>query len=437
MAHVVPPSLQRWLLFLLLPGLLWAGCRSPQPQYSEKKPQRPETSPPPASRSVSLPPPEISPPAPRQVLNGVDVLRRQGFAPLRGLRLGLITNHTGADRQRNSTIDLLYQAPGVQLVALFSPEHGLRGTLDEKVADGVDSRTGLPVYSLYGARRSPTAEQLKKVDALVFDIQDIGCRFYTYISTLGLCLEAAAAAKLKFFVLDRVNPIGGVVMEGPVYRGKPQFVAFHALPLRHGLTVGELARLFQQECGWSVDLTVIPVEGWRREDWFDATGLPWIPPSPNMRSLTQATLYPGVGLLEFAVSVGRGTDTPFEVVGAPYVNDVELAAELNRAGLPGIRFIPVQFTPAASIFQGQRCSGVQLLITDRNRLRPVDVGLLLIQTFYRMYPKDFALDKVHTLLLDSETLTALRAGRPLAEIRQSWQPALEEFARRRQSVLLY
>jgi uncharacterized protein YbbC (DUF1343 family) len=371
------------------------------------------------------------------VHNGIDVLKREGFAPLRGLRIGLITNHTGTDRQRNPTIDLLHQAPGVKLVALFSPEHGLRGTLDEKVADGVDSRTGLPVYSLYGTRQRPAPEQLKNLDALVFDIQDIGCRFYTYISTLGLCLEAAANAGLKFIVLDRVNPIGGVLIEGPVYRGEPQFVAFHALPIRHGLTVGELARLFKQERGWSVDLTVIPVEGWRREDWYDTTGLPWINPSPNMRSLTQAALYPGVGLLEFAVSVGRGTDTPFEVVGAPYINDVELAEALNQAGLPGIRFIPVQFTPTASVFKGQRCGGVNLLITDRQRLRPVEVGMLLIQTLYRLYPKDFAIEKVHTLLLDREVLEAIRAGRPLAEIRQSWQPALEEFARRRQGVLLY
>lgn len=418
-------------------ALLLAGCAGPSSPRSKvlTTPATPAAGPALAIRT--LPPPREVPPVKREVLNGIDVLQRQGFAPLRGLRVGLITNHTGTDRQRRSTIDLLYQAPGVKLVALFSPEHGLRGTLDEKVNDGVDSRTGLPVYSLYGARRSPSAEQLKGLDALVFDIQDIGCRFYTYISTLGLCLEAAASAQLKFFVLDRINPIGGTIMEGPVYRGEPQFVAFHPLPLRHGLTVGELARLFQRERGWSVDLTIIPVEGWRRGDWFDATGLPWINPSPNMRSLTQATLYPGVGLLEFAVSVGRGTDTPFELVGAPYAQDLELAAALNQAGLPGIRFIPVQFTPTASIFKGQPCKGVHLLITDRNQLRPVDVGITMIQTFHRLYPKDFALEKVHTLLLDRDALEAIKAGKSLAEIRPVWQPALDEFARRRAAVLLY
>ncbi|MCX8156196.1 MAG: DUF1343 domain-containing protein [Verrucomicrobiae bacterium] len=421
------------MLFWVWALVVMAGCQGPRPQYAGRSSEPPKPTPPP----VALPTREALPPAPRRVLNGIDVLQRQGYAPLRGLRVGLITNHTGTDRQRNSTIDLLHQAPGVKLMALFSPEHGLRGTLDEKVADGVDSRTGLPVYSLYGVRQRPAPEQLKNLDALVFDIQDIGCRFYTYISTLGYCLEAAAEAQLKFFVLDRVNPLGGVVMEGPVYEGEPQFVAFHALPLRHGMTVGELARLFQQERGWKVDLTVIPVAGWRREDWFDATGLPWINPSPNMRSLTQATLYPGVGLLEFAVSVGRGTDTPFEVVGAPYVNDLELAEALNGAGLPGIRFVPVQFTPTASVFHGQQCGGVNLIITDRTRLRAVDVGVVLVQTLYRLYPRDFAIDKVHRLLLDKEGLEAIKAGRPLAEIRRRWEPGLEAFARRRASVLLY
>jgi len=413
-----------------------AGCQHPRPLPPSAHEIRAYSEPEVVLARSALPTRPV-PPLTKRVLNGIDVLQRERFAPLRGLRIGLITNHTGTDRQRNSTIDLLHQAPEVRLLALFSPEHGLRGTLDDKVADGVDSRTGLPVYSLYGARRSPTPEQLKSLDALVFDIQDIGCRFYTYISTLGLCMEAAAAARIKFFVLDRVNPIGGVVVEGPVYQGEPQFVAFHALPIRHGMTVGELARLFQRERGWDLDLKVIPVEGWRREDWFDLTGLPWINPSPNMRSLTQATLYPGVGLLEFAVSVGRGTDTPFELVGAPYVNDLELAEALNQAGLPGIRFVPVQFTPAASVFRGQRCGGVQLIVTDRNKLRPVDLGVVLIQTFYRLYPRDFAVEKVHTLLLDRNVLEAIKAGRPLAEIRQSWAANLAEFERRRQGVLLY
>jgi uncharacterized protein YbbC (DUF1343 family) len=276
------------------------------------------------------------------VLNGIDALVKQNFAPLRKLRVGLITNHTGTDRDRNPTIDLLFHAPEVQLKALFSPEHGLRGSLDEHVASGLDEPTGLPVHSLYPKipkktpqqtdseynamamkLRSPTPEQLAGLDALVFDIQDVGCRFYTYIAARQL--SRSRGTRLKFFVLDRVNPINGVEVEGPIYHGEPAFVAYHSLPLRHGMTVGELARMFNLERGWNVELTVIPCEGWKREMWFDATELPWINPSPNMRSLNAAALYPGVGLHEAALSVGRGTERPFEIIGAPYIDDRRLA----------------------------------------------------------------------------------------------------------------
>jgi uncharacterized protein YbbC (DUF1343 family)/CubicO group peptidase (beta-lactamase class C family) len=375
--------------------------------------------------------------APQEVLNGIDGLKQRGYAPLRGLRVGLITNHTGHDRERNPTIDLLHAAPGVELKALFSPEHGIRGQADEKVSDSVDAKTGLPVFSLYSQTRKPRPEQLKGLDALVFDVQDIGCRFYTYISTMGLCLEAAAQARLKFFVLDRVNPIGGLAVEGPIHTGESTFVAFHALPLRHGMTVGELAKMFVAERKWDVDLSVIPLEGWRRNLWFDETGLPWTNPSPNMRSLTAATLYPGVGLLESAVSVGRGTDTPFEVVGAPYADAGQLAADLNRAGLAGVRFTPLDFTPQASVFKGQLCHGVRLEITDRDRLGAVDVGLMLALTLRRLHPGEFALDKMSPLLQHRPTLEAIRAGKPLAEIKQLWLPELETFKQRRQQFLLY
>jgi len=252
------------------------------------------------------------------VLNGIDVLEKQKFAPLKGMKVGLITNHTGKNRQRYPTIDLLLSAPDVELKVLFAPEHGLYGMLDEAIADSVDERTGLPIYSLYGKNRAPTAEQMRGLDALVFDIQDVGCRFYTYISTMGLSMEAAGKHGLKFFVLDRVNPITGVTMDGPMLRGKSSFVGFHDMPLRHGMTVGELAQMFKAERKYHTDLTVIPVEGWSRKQWFDETSQPWGYLSPNMRNLTQATLYAGVGVLEYCgVSVGRGTGTPFEVLGAP------------------------------------------------------------------------------------------------------------------------
>jgi uncharacterized protein YbbC (DUF1343 family)/CubicO group peptidase (beta-lactamase class C family) len=372
------------------------------------------------------------------IRNGIDVLVAQGYAPLRKRRVALITNHTGIDQDRNPTIDLLKNAPDVDLRALFSPEHGIRGQFDENVPDGVDTQTGLPIYSLYGETRQPRPEQLKDLDALVFDIQDIGCRFYTYVATMGLCLEAAGKANLEFVVLDRVNPINGVSVEGPVYRDSTNhFVAFHALPLRHGMTVGELARMFNAEKAWNARLTVIPIEGWKRSQGFDETGLPWIPTSPNLRNLKQAFLYPGVGLVEFAVSVGRGTDTPFEVVGAPYVDDRRFAEELNRAGLPGIRFVPIRFTPKASVFKDQACGGVYLMLNDREACRVVDVGILLASTLYRLHPKEFPLARISTLLQHPATEQAIRAGKPLSEIKALWSTDLGEFQARRGNFLIY
>ncbi len=372
-----------------------------------------------------------------EVLNGIDVLQRERFARLKGLRVGLITNHTGHDRARNATIDLLKAAPDVRLLALFSPEHGIRGALDEKVSDSVDEKTGLPVHSLYGERRAPTALQLDGLDALVFDIQDIGCRFYTYVATMSHCMEAAAKAKKKFLVLDRANPINGVTVEGPIHTGTPTFVAWHRVPVRHGMTVGELARMINAERDFKADLTVIPVEGWWRDLWLDQTGLPWTNPSPNMRSLAEALLYPGIGLLESAVSVGRGTDTPFEVVGAPYVNDVQLAAEMTRAGLVGVRFVPVRFTPKASVFKDKPCAGVNVIVTDRDRFSAVDTGIALALALQRLHPAEFAADKMSTLLQDRATLDAIKSGQPLAAIKSAWMTGLDDFKRRREAFLIY
>lgn len=372
-----------------------------------------------------------------KTLSGIDVLKKQGFAPIKGLKLGLVTNHTGEDRERNSTIDLIKNAPGVRLMALFSPEHGIRGALDEKVSDGVDEKTGLPVYSLYGETRKPKADQLKDIDALVFDIQDVGCRFYTYTATMALCMEACAENGKKFFVLDRVNPINGTAVEGPVLKEKPTFVAYHNVPLRYGMTIGELARMFNAERGIKADLTVIPLENWHREQSLDDTGLPWTNPSPNMRNLKQAILYPGIGLLESAVSVGRGTDTPFEVLGAPYVNDLKLAEELNRAALPGVSFVPTRFTPSTSVFKGLACGGVYVMLKDREQCSVVDVGLLLAKTLQRLYPKDFKLDKIKHLLLHTQTMEAIRKDASLEEIHGLWKNDLDDFAKTRGKYLLY
>ena len=378
-----------------------------------------------------------SAPVTQPVLNGIDVLVKNNFAPLKGKRVGLVTNHTGHDRARRATIDLLKEAPGVTLVALFGPEHGIRGEVDEKVQDSKDAKTGLPIYSLYGERRKPTLEQLKGLDALVFDIQDVGCRFYTYTSTMGLCMEAAAEAGIEFIVLDRANPIDGVTIDGPVLTGKTSFVGFHPKPLRYAMTMGELARMYNAERKTNAKLTVIELENWKRDSYLDETGLPWTNPSPNMRNLKQAILYPGVGLLESAMSVGRGTDTPFEVVGAPYIDDVKLAEELNRAALPGVGFIPVRFTPTYSVHKGKECGGVYIMLNDRKACNVVDVGLLIAKTVYRLYPKDFPVNKPENLLLHSTTLAAVKEDKPLDDIRATWRMDLVDFQQRRERYLIY
>ncbi|HYI09819.1 MAG TPA: exo-beta-N-acetylmuramidase NamZ domain-containing protein [Thermoanaerobaculia bacterium] len=338
--------------------------------------------------------------------NGIDVLHASGYAALRGLRIGLIANQTGIDKSGNPTVDLLRSAPGVTLAAIFTPEHGLRGTADEKVGD--EQYRGIPVYSLYGERRKPSPEQLANLDALVFDIQDIGTRFYTYISTMGLAMEAAAEAKKKFIVLDRVNPIGGEIVEGPVLEGETNFTGFHPIPVRHGKTVGELARIFRDERKIDVDLTVIGVAGWNRAHWQDEAGLPWVNTSPNMRSLNAAALYPGIGLMERALSVGRGTDTPFEILGAPYIDGAALIRELGP--MPGVSFTPVRFTPTASTHRGEECGGVRMTITDRRALRSVSLGLSIAAALVRLYGEKFPVNEMQPLLRHRESLEKVRQG---------------------------
>ncbi len=373
------------------------------------------------------------------VLSGIDVLQKENFAPLKGLRIGLITNPTGKNCRRYPTIDLLLNAPDVHLKMLFGPEHGFYGNFDEPVSDAVDERTGLPIFSLYGKRHAPSKEQMKQLDALVFDIQDVGCRFYTYTSTLGLCMEAAHKAGIKFFVLDRVNPLGGVTVDGPVLSGKTSFVGYHYVPLRTGMTEGELAQMYKAERHLDgLDLTVIPLEGWKRTDWFDDTKQPWINPSPNMRSLTEATVYPGVGLIEYCkVSVGRGTGTPFEVVGAPYIHDMKLAEALNKEGLPGVKFIPIRFTPSDYIFKNESCGGVNIMVTDRKKCNVVDIGIILAKTLNRWYPEQFEIRHMSRLLFDEDTMEAIKADKPLAEIKKLWVKKQEEFKARRKKYLIY
>ena len=374
-----------------------------------------------------------------KVLTGIDVLERDNFKPLAGMRLGLITNQTGRDREGRQTIDVLHKAPGVKLVALFSPEHGIRGVADDKVSDSKDEATGLPIYSLYGETRRPKPEQLKDLDALVFDIQDIGARFYTYISTLGYVLEEAAKVKLPVFVLDRPNPIGGVDVEGPIADSdKLSFTSYHRIPTRHGLTIGELAQLFNRQRNIGADVRVIKMEGWRRSMWFDETNLTWVNPSPNMRSLTEATLYPGVGLLETTnVSVGRGTDTPFEIVGAPWIQGDKLADLLNQRGLQGVRFVPVRFTPNASVFKGEPCGGVNIIVTDRAAFRPVLTGIEIALALRKLYPGEWKVDSYLRLLVNADTLERVKRGDNARDVVASWNNALQEFRKARAEILLY
>lgn len=378
-------------------------------------------------------------------LTGVDVLRREGFASLRGRRVGLVTNHTGLDGEGRATADLLHAHPDVRLVALFGPEHGIRGAVDEKVPDGTDRATGLPVYSLYGERTKPTQEQLAGIDMLVFDIQDVGCRFYTYISTLGLCMEAADEAGLPFLVLDRPNPLGGVGIEGPVAdTDKLSFTAHHPIPVRHGLTVGEMAQLFHAEKAEmgkthrNAPLLIAHVENWRRGETWDQTGLTWVNPSPNMRSLTQAFLYPGIGLLEFTnLSVGRGTDTPFEVVGAPWIDGRKLAHALNAQNLPGVRFVPIRFTPTASKHAHQPCGGVNIVIVRRDVFHSLQTGFALACALRDLYPKAWEHERYTTLLANSAIYFAFIAGATPTDLIYQCAADVRAFRQRSERYRIY
>jgi uncharacterized protein YbbC (DUF1343 family) len=372
------------------------------------------------------------------VLCGIDVLARDGFKQLEGCRVGLITNHTGLDRFGRSTIELLHAAPNVELVTLFSPEHGLRGELDARVADSTDPLTGLKVYSLYGETRRPTAEMLKGIDTLVFDIQDIGTRFYTYIATMGLAMEEAAKHGIRFVVLDRPNPITGTRVFGPLNDRDGLLTAYHRIPLVHGMTVGELARLFNAERNIGAKLEVIGVEGWRRSMWLDETLLTWVDPSPNMRSLTQATLYPAIGLIEACnVSVGRGTDTPFELFGAPWIDGRKLAARLNGLDLDGIRFVPYRFTPDVSKFKGEECGGVQIVLTDRNAFDPLETGLSIARELKDLFGDSFDVDHVDRLLFNKDVLERVKTSTGPTSYTTLWKRELGEFMARRAKCLLY
>jgi uncharacterized protein YbbC (DUF1343 family)/CubicO group peptidase (beta-lactamase class C family) len=379
------------------------------------------------------------------VLNGIDVLEKENFKRLEGLKIGLVTNQTGRNRDGVPTIDVLKNAPNVKLISLFSPEHGIRGELDqEKINDSVDEKTGLPVYSLYGEVRKPKQENLKDLDAVVFDIQDIGTRFYTYISTLRGVLEECAKAKIPVVVLDRTNPINGVDVEGAIADEsiandeKRYFIAAHTIPVRHGMTIGEIAQMFNKERNINVDLRIVNMENWTRSMWFDQTNQTWINPSPNMRSLTQATLYGGIGMLEYTnLSVGRGTDTPFEVVGSPYIDGQKLAEYLNNRNIAGVRFVPIKYKPKASVFKDENCGGINIVIIDRDKFKPIRVGLEIAIALRKLYPNDWKFERYNGLLVNDEIFQKIKLIESPEEIEKAWQTKLDEYKKRRALYLLY
>jgi len=374
-----------------------------------------------------------------RVQTGIDVLEAEKFAPLRGKHVGLITNHTGVDYEGRTTINLLAHAPGVQLVALFSPEHGIAGHSDEKIGSSKDASTGLPIYSLYGDHLRPTDEMLQGIDALVFDVQDAGVRFYTYTTTMAYCMEEAAKHKIEFYVLDRPNPLNGEIVEGPMLDAeKTSFVAYYPLPVRYALTIGELAQYFNEENHIDAQLHVIAMRNWHRNYFFESTGLRWIPPSPNLRTLKEAILYPGLEiLLNAGVSVGRGTETPFEEFGAPWVDGEDVAAALNEKTLPGVRFANHPYIPVRGIYAGQHCGGVSIRVTDRAAVRSMRMGLEIAGVLHKLYPDHFDFSKLVLLLGNDSTIQQLEAGVSPNEIIASWGKDLAAYDEVRRRYLIY
>jgi uncharacterized protein YbbC (DUF1343 family) len=370
---------------------------------------------------------------------GMDVLEAQHFAALRGKHVGLITNQTGVDALGRRTIDVLAQAEGVKLVAIFSPEHGIAARADAAVANATDSATGLPIYSLYGATRRPTGAMLRGIDAIVFDIQDVGVRFYTYVTTMAYGMEAAAKHSIAFFVLDRPNPLGGEIIEGPMLDAdQVSFVGYFPMPVRYAMTIGELAKMFNAENKIGAELHVVEMRNWRRNEMYWMTGLPWIPPSPNLPTLANLVPYPGIEILQAGgISVGRGTDSAFLEFGAPGTEPQELLAELKRRSMAGVAFEAKSFTPKTGPYAGEKCGGVGLTVTKREGFRSMSMGMEIAQALHKLYPQQFQISKMITLLGSQSTVERLeRADDPKA-IEAGWDVELAKFQAMRAKYLIY
>lgn len=374
---------------------------------------------------------------------GVEALLSDHKDLIAGKKVGLITNPTGVDQKLNSIVDLLQNDPDVELTALYGPEHGVRGDAQagSYIKSYIDEPTGLPVYSLYGSTRKPTAEMLADIDVLLFDIQDVGTRFYTYIYTMAYAMEAAKENDIPFIVLDRPNPLGGEKVEGPVLDEEyKSFVGNYPIPLRHGMTVGELAKLFNEEFKIGADLTVVEMSGWDRDMYYDETPLEFVAPSPNMPTLDTALVYPGAALIEgtMNISEGRGTTQPFELLGAPFINSTEFAATLNELNLPGVTFRAASFTPSFSKNAGKLTHGVQIHITDRDAYQPVETGLHIVKTMNDLYPEDVQFRSFfNNLIGNGWVLEAIQNGQSVEEIQAQWQEGLDEFKQVRAEYLIY
>ncbi|MHC5063939.1 MAG: exo-beta-N-acetylmuramidase NamZ family protein [Planctomycetota bacterium] len=377
--------------------------------------------------------------APASFMTGLEAIQAEDFAVLAGSRVGLVTNHTGLDRNGRSIVDIFHRSDKVELKSIFSPEHGFAGSLDQAEIADDEHDSGIAIYSLQGARRKPGKAELQGIDTLVFDIQDIGCRFYTYITTMLRCMEAASEHDLRMVILDRPNPIGGIMVTGPVLDAELEStVGCHPLPVRHGMTVGELARMMAAERKLDIRLQVVPMQGWTRDMLYDQTPLPWIDPSPNMRSLEAALLYPGVGLLEFTnLSVGRGTATPFEVLGAPWLDSEALAARIRSARLPGVSVEAIRFTPDASKYAGEECAGLRFRIADPRQVQSLALGMELATGIRDLHPDEWQAEPYQKLLCDRSSFAALVNGASSADLQAGWQAELAEFMTRRARYLLY
>src|SRR3984893_16797008 len=376
---------------------------------------------------------------PRRAQMGLDVLEAEKFAPLHGKHIGLITNHTGLDAEGRSTVDLLSHAPGIHLVALFSPEHGLAGRNDERVSSTKDAATGLPIFSLYAETLRPTDEMLVGIDALVFDVQDAGVRFYTYTTTMAFCMEKAAERKIAFFVLDRPDPIGGEIVEAPVLDAdKTSFTAYFRLPVRYGLTIGELAQLLNEENHIQCDLHVIAMKNWRRNYFYEETGLRWLPPSPNLRTLKGSVLYPGLEILQNGGgSGGRGTEAPCEELGAPWVHGEDVAARLNDRHIAGVRFVAADFIPVAGLYAAERCGGVAIRVLDKRAVRAMMMGMEIASVLRQLYQDHFDVQKMLFLVGNEQTIRQLQDGVPVTEMVKGWDADLKTFELMRRKYLLY